>query len=227
MKDLNLIKSQLFINEDEATIDIFDAIGAGDFFEPGIDAKSVNEDIRDIPSNVSTLNVRINSPGGSVFEGMSIHDQLKRFKGKVVVDIVGTAASIAAVIAMAGDEISISENGMFMIHKPYGMAFGESSEMRHTANLLDKLEDDIVNTLALRSGQRRSEVKAMLKEETWLSSKEAVDLGFADRVVSGRKIAACAKFGQFKNQYKNMPKFDEFDKFASDKRKLQLLEICD
>jgi ATP-dependent Clp protease protease subunit len=115
----------------------------------------------------------------------------------------GLAASIASVIAMAGDSIEVSQNGMLMIHDPFGMSFGTAEEHRKLADLLDKVKDSIADTYVSRSGMEKDKALALMADETWFSAQEAVDSGLADRVGSDMAVAACVRPDLFK--FKRMP----------------------
>ena len=132
---------------------------------------------------LSKLNLRINSPGGSVFEGLAIYNALVRHAARVTVHVDGIAGSIASVVAMAGDEIKIAANAMFMIHKPFALTEGTAGELRAIADLLDKTEETIVGIYAGRTKQEPKKISKMLATETWLNAEEAVAGGFADEVV--------------------------------------------
>jgi ATP-dependent Clp protease protease subunit len=175
---------------------IYDDIGGG-FFDDGITSKSFAEDLRAL-GGVNLLNIFINSPGGSVFHGISIHNQLARHRARKVVHIDGIAASIASVIAMVGDDIVIAENGMIMIHEPFAMAAGTAADMRKMAESLDKVSDTILTTYAARTGAAEGQISAMMAEETWLNAAEAVELGFADSIGNEVQIAAM-DLAKFKN----------------------------
>jgi len=136
------------------------------------------------------VHVRINSPGGSVLEGLAIHSLLASHAGRVVVHIDGYALSMASAVAMAGREIEIAENGWIMLHDPLAAVDGTADELRSTAALLDKSRDQLVNIYATRSGHTAEQIAAMMKQETWFTAAEAVKAGFADRVVAARRMAA-------------------------------------
>ena len=133
------------------------------------------------------LTIVINSPGGDVFAGVAIYNALKnRDGGKTTVRVDGVAASIASVIAMAGDTIKMSLGSTMMIHKPWSMAVGDATELAKTIELLDKLEGSIVDIYADRTGLDKDEIVKLLAAETWLTSEEAVALGFADEAPEKR-----------------------------------------
>jgi ATP-dependent Clp protease protease subunit len=139
---------------------------------------------------VSRITVSINSPGGEVFAGLSIYNMLKRHPAHITTRIDGVAASIASVIAMAGDEIIMPENAMMMIHNPAGAALGTSSDIREMADALDKISGSLVSSYASKTGLAREKIEAIMAAETWLTASEAVELGFADKIEKPVKIAA-------------------------------------
>ncbi len=176
---------------------IFDDIGEG-FFSDGITPKSFAADLKALGA-VRTLNIFINSPGGAVFDGVAIFNQLKRHTARKNVFIDGIAASIASVIAMAGDEINIAANGFIMIHEPFTMAFGTAADLRKTADQLEKINDTIINTYAARTGTPENVIGDLMAAETWMNAEEAVELGFADNITDEVAIAARFDLSQFQN----------------------------
>jgi len=174
---------------------IYDEIGGW-----GIYAADLINQIKD--ANPRSISLRINSPGGSVFDGVAIHNFLKSHSAEVTAIVDGYAASIASVIAMAGDKIIAPENTLMMIHNPHGVAFGESKEMRSTADLIDKIRDQIVDIYVNRSGQEVSAIQNMMDAETWMTGSEAAELGFVDEVGAPMQIAAAfdlSKLSKYKN----------------------------
>lgn len=163
-----------------AEILVYEEIGEGWF--GGLGAKAFAEELTAL-GPLSTINLRINSPGGDVFEGVAIYNTLANHPAKVNVFIDGLAASIASVVAMAGDTIAIAENAMMMIHNPWALAMGESKDMVKMAELLDKIKETMVGTYAQRTGQDAKAVSDIMDAETWLTGQEAVDQGFADSVI--------------------------------------------
>lgn len=185
---------------DKAEIFLYDVIGA-DFFG-GISAKRFADELRGA-KGAKTIDVRINSPGGDVFDGFSIYTLLKSHQAKVNVYVDGLAASIASVIAMAGDEIEISENGFVMIHDPWSFSVGNAAELRKQADLLDNIRNSIVDTYVARTGGESEAIQDMMAAETWLNSSDAISNGFADRVGSESAIAASVRPELFK--FRNLP----------------------
>ncbi|MRV72555.1 Clp protease ClpP [Duganella sp. FT92W] len=184
----------------EAELLIYGDIGYG-WYDEGITAASITQEIAEL--DVDTLHVRINSGGGLVFEGIAIYYALVRHPAEVIVHIDGIAASIASVIAMAGDTIQISEGAHLMIHKPWSFAMGDANSMRKEADILDKLEAGLVDIYAARTEADRDELQQWVEAETWFLGQEAVDAGFADEMVPAKKKKA-ANSGLF-NQFKKTP----------------------
>lgn len=163
----------------EAEVFIYDEIG---FF--GIRAEQFVKDLSAIQAE--TINLRVNTPGGNVFEGLAIYNALLAHKAKVNTHIDGLAASIGSVIALVGDEVNIAENAFFMIHNPYALVVGEARDMRKMAETLDKMRDSLVKTYAGKTGKGEDEIKTLMDEETWFTAEEAKAAGFVDKV-TGKK----------------------------------------
>jgi ATP-dependent protease ClpP protease subunit len=184
-----------------AEIFIYEDVGAS--FFGGVTAKDFAADLKKLGS-VETINLHINSPGGDVFDGVAIYRQLADHKAKIVVHIDGVAASIASVIAMAGDEIHISESGFVMIHNASAVAIGDAGEMRRLADLLDTVSGTIADVYAARTGKNRDEIRTLMDAETWMTGKEALEMGFATSVVANLKVAARA-IDPATHKFKNIP----------------------
>ena len=137
-----------------------------------------------------TVDVHINSPGGSVFDGVAIYNALLQSPLRVRVVIDGLAASAASLIAMAGDDIEMAKNARLMIHRARAAVFGPASSMRKMATVLQGIDADLIGVYADRSGQDPDAVKKLVDAETWLTAAEAVKKGFADRVVGASDNAA-------------------------------------
>ena len=176
-----------------AEIVIYDEIGAF-----GIPAKAFLDELEAL-GPVAELTVRINSPGGSVFDGFAIYNALKRHDAAVTVWIDGIAASIASVIAMAGDRVVMPENGMLMLHDPSALVIGTAADMRGMADALDRMKAGMVAAYRDKSGRDDVEIEALMSAETWLSAQEAVSLGLADRVEQPVRMAAHFDLSRFHN----------------------------
>lgn len=185
-------------NGKKAELYIYDYIGA-DFFGEGITAQSVTDAMKDFTPKAQ-IDVFINSPGGSVFEGIAIYNILRRWDGKKSVHIDGIAASIASIVAMAGDDIMIADNGMVMIHEPWGVAMGTSEDIRKVADALDKVHGSIRDTYVTRTGSSANDIEAWMSAETWMNADEAIARGFATVKVEQKAIKAeFPMLAKFKN----------------------------
>lgn len=191
-------------SEDVAEVLLYDQIGFDPWFGEGIAAKDFREQLKTIKAK--TINLRINSPGGSVTEGAAILAALDDHKATIEVDIDGLAASAASVVAMAGSRIRMASNALMMIHDPYAGVLGTSADMRHTADLLDKVKGQIIDSYKRHSNLSDAELSKAMAEETWYTGKEAVDAGLAHEVTEAMSIAACADLSKFK--YRHAPKIE-------------------
>lgn len=180
-----------------AEVLIYEEIGAW-----GISAKEFASDLKELGA-VSEITLRINSPGGSVFDGNAIFNQLKQHKAKVTAHIDGLAASMASVIAMAADHIVMPENALMMIHNPWTVSIGNAEELRKDADLLDTIKRTLLTAYG-RSAMTDEELSSMMDAETWLTGADAVEMGFADEMEEEVAMAACAKFEQLA-QFQNTP----------------------
>lgn len=168
--------------ETVAEILLYGAIGES-FWSDSVSAKDFKQALKDMPDTTKEIQLRVNSPGGSVFEGMSIYELIRaeKKKGKKVVAYIdGLAASIASVIILAADEIVVGDGSLVMIHKPSVGAWGDTREFERMINILDKIEDQMVTIYANKTGLSRVEVANLLAAETWMTSDEAIEKGFVD-----------------------------------------------
>ena len=161
--------------------------------------------------DIDNLDVFIFSPGGDVFAGFAIYNILNRFKGKITAHIDGLCASIATVIAMAADTIIIPENASFMIHNAWTWAAGNKNDLREMADQLERIDAQITDIYAARTGKSVEDIKALMDAETWMSGTEAVENGFADELIENKKIAAKVNISLL-DKYKSVP--DLSDLFA-------------
>lgn len=163
------------ISKDETEVFIYDEIG---FW--GVSASDFLSEL----SAVSTprITLRINSPGGDVFDGIAIYNAIRRQEASVSVFVDGLAASAASFIAMAGDTVTMSPKSQLMIHEAFGFAVGPAEDMRKMAEMLDKTSDNIASIYADRAGGTTEEWRDMMRAETWFSDREAVGAGLADGI---------------------------------------------
>lgn len=166
--------------DQEATLYIYDVIDS--FW--GVRALDVATFLVSLAAG-TRLNVRINSPGGDVFEARAISTAIKNFKGPKTVYIDGLAASAATTIALAGDSVEIAEGSFFMIHNAWTLAMGDKNSLLETAALLDKVDAAIAADYSKKTGKDNAAIAELMNAETWLSAQDAVDQGFCDKLQEG------------------------------------------
>ena len=169
-----------------AEISIHDEIGLW-----GISASAFMRDLRGM-GELDEIHLSLHSPGGDVLDGWAIYNALKGSKAKITARVEGLAASMASVILQAADVREVHENSYVMIHNPWGLAVGDAEEMRDTAALLDKLGNGLVSAYVSRTGNDEEEIREMMDAETWMDGKEAVERGFADKLLDGVALSARA-----------------------------------
>ncbi|KQU30335.1 MULTISPECIES: head maturation protease, ClpP-related [unclassified Rhodococcus (in: high G+C Gram-positive bacteria)] len=169
---------------------IYDRIGAS-FFFGGVSASEMVQELNAI--DTPEIVVRINSPGGNVFEGIAILNALRAHKAKVTTIVEGLAASAASFIAMAGDEVVMRRNAELMIHDAWGECIGNAKDMADMANQLGRISDNIASIYADKAGGDIGQWRDAMTAETWYSDAEAVEAGLADRVDGAKPSDAKAK----------------------------------
>ena len=200
------MKRGLFMNakKDEAEILIYESIGQSWWNDSGVGAKQFAEDLKALGA-VKVLNIRINSPGGDVFEGNAIKTQLEQHPAVKNVFIDGLAASAASYIAMAGNRIEISKNALFMIHNASGGVLGNAEDMRKMADLLEKIDGNIADMYQRRTSQPLDTIQEWMTAETWFNAEETVKHGFADAVMAEESAAEPAAVFNL-DRFRNAPK---------------------
>lgn len=169
-------------DDKEATVYIYDVIGG---WYGGVDAQEFAQLLSAITAD--TIHVRINSPGGDVFDGRAIATALKAHHAKVIAHIDGLAASSASWIALAADEVKIAQGAFFMIHNAWTTVMGDKRDMNDSAKLLEKIDASFVQDYAKRTGQKESQIVEWMDAETWFTADEAVKYGFADSLAESDK----------------------------------------
>ena len=169
----------------EASISIYDSIGEN-WEGTGITSKRISAALRSIGAKDVVVN--INSQGGDFFEGMATYNLLREHQGKVTVRVLGVAASVASVIAMAGDEILIGDGAFFMIHNAWAVAVGNRHDMLDSAKLLEPFDAAMAALYAHQTGMSTAEAAIMMDKETWIGAQHAVDDGFATGLLPSSEI---------------------------------------
>lgn len=159
----------------------------------GVSAKAIKAQL-DKMQDAEEITVRINSPGGDVFDGFAIYNLLAQHPAKIHVKVDGWAASAASVIAMAGDTVEMAANALMMIHNPWTMAIGDSASMLKTAALLDQIKDSIVTTYKSKTTLEDADIASLMDAETWFDAQGAIEAGFASAIVGkSNKVKSTAK----------------------------------
>ena len=171
-------RAEIKAEDDEATIYIYDVIGG---FFGGVDAEQVSRDLARL--DVSKINVRINSPGGDVWDARAIMTALRQHPATITAHIDGVAASAATDIAMAADHVRISKGAEFMIHNAWTIAIGNRHEFLSLAERLENVDGAITDDYARRTGQSREQVTSWMDAESWFTAEQAIEHGFADELV--------------------------------------------
>lgn len=179
-----------------ADIYIYDIIGEDWWSGEGMSGKKFRKTLADLGSP-KEVNVYIDSPGGNVFDGLNIYNQMKRHKAQFNIFVDGMAASAASIVAMAGDKITMAQNTFMMIHNAWSVAIGNADDMRKVADELDKISGELADTYVSRTGQDRTRINDMMAAETWLTASEAVDMGFADEIEENKAAKAYADCRRF------------------------------
>jgi ATP-dependent Clp protease protease subunit len=170
-KPLNLVRNSDTADSSLYLYDVIDGYW-------GVSAKDVAAAVSQA-NPAGTLHLRINSPGGDVFEARAMATALREFGGTVVAHVDGLAASAATTVACAASEILMGPGAFWMIHNAWSVAFGNKKDMQDMAALLDKIDGDIVADYARVCGQSPQQVAAWMDAETWMTAEEAVTNGFA------------------------------------------------
>ena len=172
------------MNDGSLDVFILDEIGGW-----GVYADEFIREINEHAEDGKEIRVHINSPGGDVFQGLAIYNFLER-RGNVTTIIEGVAASMASIVAMAGNNIIMPENALMMIHNPWAIRVGDAEELKKAAEVLDKMGESLAMIYAKQTGVDIEEIKDLMKAETWMNGNEAVEKGFATMTSDAIELAA-------------------------------------
>ncbi|WP_109023279.1 head maturation protease, ClpP-related [Enterococcus sp. H57] len=210
-------------NQNEADVFIFGEIVSFKWDDTDTTAASFQKDLKEL-GEVSQINLHINSPGGSVFEGIAIGNMLRQHKARVVAHVDALAASIASVIVASCDEVIMPENSMLMIHNPWTISMGNAKALRKQADDLDKIAESSVVTYLAKAGEKLTEekIKQIMDEETWMSAQEAYNYGLCDVVESANQVAASISQKLFET-YQKVPEklLDSRQEDSRDQEKIE------
>lgn len=144
----------------------------------------------ELNSGSGDITVWINSPGGDCVAASQIYTMLMNYKGNVTVKIDGIAASAASVIAMAGTKVLMAPTALMMIHNPMTAAFGDHEDMQKAIEMLDEVKESIINAYEIRTNLSRAKLSHLMSSETWMNANKAIELGFADEILTDEKMVA-------------------------------------
>ncbi len=179
-------------DDDNAEIMIYDVIGW-----PFNDSREFTKALGAMTAK--TITVRINSPGGDVFDGLAIYNALQTHKSRIITKIDGLAASMASIVAIAGSEVQSHANAMMMIHEPWTWAAGNQHDMRDIADVLEKISGNMLDIYYGKTGGGKRELKQMMKDETWLTAKEAKERNLIDTIIEKPAAKAAFDLSMFAN----------------------------
>ncbi|MFK5949268.1 MAG: Clp protease ClpP [Methylococcales bacterium] len=175
-----------------AEIKIYDVIGW-----PFIDAETFLNDLSRMQAD--TIKVKINSPGGDVFDGTAIYNALADHPAKIITSVEGIAASMASIIALAGNERVIYKNAQFMIHNAWTIAWGDYNDLEKSAELVKSISGQMAETYADKTGKSQKEIQQLMDETTWFTGEESVDFGFMTKAVTAGSTSARFDLSMFEN----------------------------
>jgi len=182
--------------DDTGELMLYGDISSSSWYGDEVTPKDFKKDL-DALGSIKNLNIYINSGGGDVFAGQAIYSMLKRHEASKTVYIDGLAASIASVIAMAGDKIIMPKNAMLMIHNAWTIMAGNANNFRKMADDMDKIDESIQAVYVDKTGISQEEIAELMDKETWLTADDALSRGFADEIEQEKKLAASTEGGFF------------------------------
>lgn len=194
---------------------LYGDISSSSWWGDEVTPKQFKKDL-DALGDVDEINVYINSDGGDVFAGQAIYSMLKRHKAKIIVYVDGLAASIASVVAMAGDTVYMPKNSMMMVHNPWTIAVGNAEDFRKLADDMDKIRESIITVYQDKSEMEKDKIIELMDAETWMTAEEAVEYGLADEIEDEKQVAASLNDGilMLNGQQMDLSRFKNSPKLA-------------
>lgn len=205
----------------EANMVIYGAIGDSFWDDAAVSADQFGKELDKLPTTVNKIILRLNSPGGSVFDGIAIYNRLKQHKATVHIYVDGIAASIASIISMAGDKIYMGEGSQMMIHKPLTMTWGNRDEHEKNIQILDGIENQMIGIYARKTGQKREEISNMLTGDYWMNPEKAVSLGFATDILEESENLRAAASMIMNAKWIDLRKAPEMKDTAKNKKRVE------
>lgn len=171
----------------ERTLHLNGTIAEESWFDDDVTPQLFRDELM---AGTGNITIWINSPGGDCVAAAQIYNMLMDYPGDVTVKIDGIAASAASVIAMAGTKVLMSPVSMLMIHNPMTVAFGDSAEMQKAIEMLGSVKDSIINAYEIKTGLSRAKLSHLMDAETWMDANKAMELGFADGILTRNEAEA-------------------------------------
>ena len=172
---------------EERVLEINGEIASESWFDDDVTPKLFKDELL---SGNGPITIWLNSPGGDCIAASQIYSMLMDYAGEVTIKIDGIAASAASVIAMAGTKVLMAPTALMMIHNPMTMAWGDKSEMTKAIEMLDEVKESIVNAYEIKTGMSRAKISHLMDSETWMNANKAIELGFADDILTDKKKCA-------------------------------------
>ena len=172
---------------EERVLELYGTIAEESWFDDDITPRMFKDELN---SGSGDITVWINSPGGDCVAASQIYTMLMDYKGNVTVKIDGIAASAASVIAMAGTKVLMAPTALMMIHNPMTGAFGDHEDMQKAIEMLNEVKESIINAYEIRTNLSRAKLSHLMSSETWMNAKKAIELGFADEILTDEKLVA-------------------------------------
>lgn len=172
---------------EERVLEINGEIASESWFDDDVTPKLFKDELL---SGSGPIAIWLNSPGGDCIAASQIYSMLMDYPGEVTVKVDGIAASAASVIAMAGTKVLMAPTALMMIHNPMTMAWGDKSEMTKAIEMLDEVKESIVNAYEIKTGMSRAKISHLMDSETWMNANKAIELGFADDILTDKKKCA-------------------------------------
>ena len=172
---------------EERVLEINGEIASESWFDDDVTPKLFKDELL---SGSGPITIWLNSPGGDCIAASQIYSMLMDYPGEVTVKVDGIAASAASVIAMAGTKVLMAPTALMMIHNPMTLAWGDRSEMTKAIEMLDEVKESIVNAYEIKTGLSRAKISHLMDTETWMNANKAIELGFADDILTDKKKCA-------------------------------------
>ena len=172
---------------EERVLEINGEIASESWFDDDVTPKLFKDELL---SGTGPITIWLNSPGGDCIAASQIYSMLMDYAGEVTVKVDGIAASAASVIAMAGTKVLMAPTALMMIHNPMTLAWGDKSEMTKAIEMLDEVKESIVNAYEIKTGLSRAKISHLMDAETWMNANKAIELGFADDILTDKKKCA-------------------------------------